>query len=149
MSVDRLEDLAGESIRLEQATKLEQRRRVWRVLAGEVNADEATDRLAVVERILDAFVGESEALLRDIHPQHPVQTNRWPAATFALRVERRNLRLQRRLPRRDRLDLPRSDRVASASSWPRTQVRKNSSASIEASSKPTSRDYLGNISIQR
>ena len=58
---------------------------------GGTNAGEAANRVADEKRILNAFNGGSEALLLDIHSQLPVQTKRWSAPTFALRVKRRKL----------------------------------------------------------
>lgn len=57
---------------------------------AQVDADKATDRDAVVDGILDPFVGEAKALLGDVHAQHALKPQRW-TATAALRV----VRLQR------------------------------------------------------
>lgn len=102
--VDRLEDALGPLVLLEQSAELQQRRRIGRVLAAQVDADESADRLAVVHRVFDAFIGETEALLRDVHAKHPLQTDRRAATAFALRIERLDRRRQRR-PRHNRFDL--------------------------------------------
>ena len=102
--VDLIEDPACQIVLLEQAAELEQRRRVRRRLVRQVDADKAADGLAVVDRILDAFVRQAEALLRDVHAQHPLQAHRRPAASFALRVVRQQRSDQCR-PWRHRLDL--------------------------------------------
>src|SRR5664279_3878944 len=62
------------------------------------------DGLAIIERVFDPFVRESEALLRNVHPQHPRQTNRRPPPTTAARVKRGDGSFQFH-PRRDRVNL--------------------------------------------
>ena len=104
MRLDDLEDFLREPVRLEQATKPQQRGRVGRRLAGQIDANESADCLAVVDGVLDPFIGQAEALLSDIHPQHPSRPDRRTAATATLRIERFDLCLQRR-PRRHRFDL--------------------------------------------
>ena len=54
----------------------------------QVDADKAANGLTIVDRILDAFVLQAEALLRDVHAQHPLQADRRPATSVALRVLR-------------------------------------------------------------
>ncbi len=88
MSVDRIEDLARQFVRLEQVAKLEQGRRVRRRLAAQIDADKSTNGLAVVDRIFDAFVRQTKALLGYVHPQHTCQTDRWTTRAFDLRIER-------------------------------------------------------------
>lgn len=83
--VDLIEDPPRLVVFLEQATELEQRRRVRRRLVRQVDADKAANGLAIVDRVLDAFVRQAEALLRDVHAQHPFQADWWPAAPIALR----------------------------------------------------------------
>ena len=53
----------------------------------QINAGKAAQGLAVIERILHRPVGQPIPLLQEVDPQHPLQTNRRPAA-LALRVER-------------------------------------------------------------
>lgn len=91
---------------LEQAPKLQQRCRIRGRFTRQVNAHEALDRLAVVDRVLDAFIRQPEALLRHVHPQHPFQSDRRATAARALGVERLKLCDQRR-PRRHRFDFGR------------------------------------------
>lgn len=104
MTVDHVEDLACQCMHLEQAPKLQQRRRIRGRFTRKVNADAASDRLAVVDHLLDAFVQPPEALLRQVHPQHTLQSDRRATAAIALRVERLELCDQRRLARH-RFDL--------------------------------------------
>jgi len=86
--VDRIEDLARQICWFENVTKLEQRRRVWRRLAAQIDADESANGLAVVDRIFDAFVRQTKALLGHIHPQHSCQPDRWAASAFDIWIER-------------------------------------------------------------
>ena len=62
-------------MRFEQAAELEERGGVRGGLAGKVDPDKAADGLAVVEGVFDAFVGEAETLLPDVHAQHPGKTD--------------------------------------------------------------------------
>ncbi len=101
---DGLEDHPAQTLRLEQAAELQQRGGIRRRLAGQVDADEAADGVAVVHGVLDALVRQPEALLRHVHAQHARQPQRRPAGALAGRVERRQRRLQLR-PRRHRLQL--------------------------------------------
>ena len=55
VGVDRRKDSLGQAVRFKQPTKLEQRRGI-RGLAIEVNANEGTNGLTVVEAIFNAFV---------------------------------------------------------------------------------------------
>ena len=66
MDVDCRKDSWGQAVRLEQTTKFEQRRGIRRYLAIEVNADEGTNGLTIVEAIFNAFVRQPEALLRHL-----------------------------------------------------------------------------------
>lgn len=90
VSVDRIEDLTRQIFRFEQVTKLEQRRRVWRRLAAQIDADESANGLAVVDRIFNALVRQTEALLGHIHPQHSRRPDRCTPSDFNLRIEQLN-----------------------------------------------------------
>jgi hypothetical protein len=96
MGVDRLEDLARKPVGFEQPSELQQSGRIRRRLPRQVNPHEAADRLTVVQRVLHPLVGQPEALLGHVHAQHPRQANRRAPPALALRVERLDLRLQRR-----------------------------------------------------
>ena len=104
MGVDGGEDGGGQVLLFKQTTELEQRGGIRRRFVRQVDADEAADGLAVVDRILSAFIGQPEKLLCDLHAQHPQYTDWPPAATFALGVGRFNHRNQIR-PRRYRFDV--------------------------------------------
>jgi hypothetical protein len=56
-----------------------------------------SQRLSVLQRVLERLVGQPIPLLQKIHSQHPLQPHRRPTA-FALRIVRRNHR-QQSLPR--------------------------------------------------
>lgn len=103
-AIDGSENPFGEFVRLQQAPALEQGGGIGCRFTGEIDADNATDGLAVLDCVFRGFIGESKTLLGEVNPQHPFQANRWPTATFALGVERFRLRDQLGL-RRDRLDL--------------------------------------------
>src|SRR6476620_2724730 len=69
-----------------------------------IDAGKAAQGLAVIERILHRTIGQPIPLLQEVDPQHPLQTDRRPAA-LALRVERSQTLHQPR-PRHDLLHLP-------------------------------------------
>lgn len=104
MRIDPVEDHLGQVVLLQQPTELQQGRGIRGVFAAQVDPDKTPDHLAVVDRILDPFIRQVEALLGHVHPQHPLQTNRRTAA-LPLRVVRLD-RLHQRRPGRDRIDLP-------------------------------------------
>jgi hypothetical protein len=104
MPVDLIENPACQAVLLEQAAELEQRRRVRRRLVRQVDADKSANGLAIVDRVLDAFVRQAKALLRDVHAQHSLQTDWRPPASVALRVVRQQGGNQCR-PWRHSLDL--------------------------------------------
>jgi hypothetical protein len=62
-------------------------RRVRHRFHRQVDAGKAAQRLAVVQRILQRFVGQRIPLLEKVDPQHALQPRGRPAA-LALRVER-------------------------------------------------------------
>ena len=102
--VDGLENLTDQLMRLEQSAEFQPRRRVRRRLPIEVDTDEATNGLAVVERVLDAFVRQAKALLGNVHVQHVRQSDRRTAGTFDFWIERCDQFMQLR-PERDAVDL--------------------------------------------
>jgi hypothetical protein len=102
--VDFIEDPRRQVVLLEQTAELEQCRCVRSRLVRQVNTDKAANGLAIVDRIFDALVRQAEALLCDVHAQHPLQTDRRTAASFSLGVVRQQRRHQR-WPRRHGLDL--------------------------------------------
>ncbi|AHY45130.1 hypothetical protein UIB01_17445 [Stutzerimonas decontaminans] len=78
----------------QQAAKSQQGSGIRCRLTAQVDADETTNGLAVVDGIFGTFIGETETLLHDIHAQHARQPNR-RASTLAcgVAIERRHLRL--------------------------------------------------------
>ncbi len=63
-------------VSLQQATKLQQRGRVRHPLAAQVDADKATQRRAVQQRLLARRIGQIEPVLHEVHPQHALQPHR-------------------------------------------------------------------------
>lgn len=88
VSVDRVEDLARQPFGFKQVAELQQGRRVRRRLAAQINTDKGANRLAVVDRVFDAFVRQTKALLGHVHAQHTSEPDRWPTGAFDLRIER-------------------------------------------------------------
>jgi hypothetical protein len=62
-----------------QITELAQRGLVGRCLAAEIDANKITPRNRTIKRLLCRRVRMAEPALKEIHPQHPLQTNRAPA----------------------------------------------------------------------
>ena len=89
---------------LEQAAKHQQRGLIQRVLSTEVDPDKFANRLAVVDYVLDPFIGEPEALLRDVHSKHLLWVDRQAPSALDLRVTQLNPGHQSE-PRRYRVDL--------------------------------------------
>ena len=104
VTVDRVEDLACEPFGFKQAAELQQGRRVRRRLAAQINVDKSANGLAVVDRIFDAFVRQTKALLGHVHAQHASQSDRRPTSAFDLRIERLD-GLMQLAPRRHAVDL--------------------------------------------
>ena len=77
--VDSRKEALGQLMLLRQATKLEQGRGIGGSFTREVNADKSPDGLTVVKGVFGAFVGETEALLGNLHSQHAFQSNRLTA----------------------------------------------------------------------
>ena len=105
VGVDALEQLLGELVRFEQAAELEQRGGVGHGLAGEVNADELAERLAVVDGVFHGFVSQAEPELQAVHAQHPGHADGRAAHTPGRRVLGLNDGDQAR-PGHDLLHLP-------------------------------------------
>jgi hypothetical protein len=83
----------------EQPPEFQERGGIGHPLRGQIHAREPAQRLAVVERVFERFVGQAIPLLEEIHPQHALQPD-GRAAAFALRIERFNDGQQPR-PRND------------------------------------------------
>src|SRR5690606_31518559 len=94
--IDGGKDGARQMVALEQAAELEECGGIRRRLAAKINADKAANGVAVVERIFHALIGEPKALLRDIHPQHALQSNGWPPAPTTFGIKRLQLSKQGR-----------------------------------------------------
>jgi hypothetical protein len=86
MSIDRGKNVLGSLAFLKPSPELQQCRCVRSRFTVKINAHETTDRLTVVESVFCPFVRQSEALLGNVHAQHPLQTNRRVGTTFATRM---------------------------------------------------------------
>ena len=78
-------------------TEAQQRGGVRHALDGQIESDEVTHGLAVIDRIFQRLVGQRIPLLQEVDPQHAFQASRRPAAP-ACRV--------REVGRRQRVDQP-------------------------------------------
>ena len=96
VGVDGGKDALGQAVGFEQAAKLEQGGGVRGSFPVEVYANEGTNRLAVVDRIFDPLVRQSEALLSNVHTQHARETNRRSTASVTFGIERFQLGQQDR-----------------------------------------------------
>ena len=56
MGIDRIEDGLRQLMRFQQVAKFEQGRRIRGGFAIQINADEAADGLAIIERIFGCFI---------------------------------------------------------------------------------------------
>jgi hypothetical protein len=104
MPVNRVENHAREFVFFKQSAEFQERRCVRGRLAIEVDSEEATNRLAIVNRVFDTFIRQAKALLRDIHAEHARQPDRWTAGAFHLWIMRLDQIMQSRL-RRHSVDL--------------------------------------------
>ena len=74
---------------LEKPAKLQQRRRIRNALATQVDAYEAAQAGAVIQRLFAGLVSQIEPVLHEQHAQHPLQSD-GRAPTFALGVVRQH-----------------------------------------------------------
>ena len=88
MGVDLHEQRPRQVVVLQQVAELEQRGGVGHRLPGQVHADEVSQRLAVVQRIFERFVGQAAPMLQAVHPQPPRGADRLAADPVAGRVQR-------------------------------------------------------------
>jgi hypothetical protein len=77
--VDLLEDPLGQGMFLQQVTETQQRGGVRHALDGQVDTDEVTHGLAIVDIIFERLVGEGVPLLQEVDPQRALQANGRPA----------------------------------------------------------------------
>jgi hypothetical protein len=69
--VDLRQDSPRQVVPFQQVPELQKRRRIRHPFGAQVDAHKQPHRLAVVDRVLQRFVGQSIPLLQKIHPQHP------------------------------------------------------------------------------
>lgn len=104
VGVDGGKDALGQSVGFEQAAEPEQGGGIRGGFPVQINANEGSNGLAVVDCIFDPLVRQSEALLGNVHARHALQADRRPAATGAFGIERFQLGHQCR-PGRHGIDL--------------------------------------------
>ena len=80
VGVDFLEDPLGQGMLLQQVTEAQQRGRIRHTLDGQIDTDEVTHGLAVVDGILQRFIGQGIPLLQKVNAQHALQANGWSAS---------------------------------------------------------------------
>jgi hypothetical protein len=85
--VDFLEQTLGQIVPLQPMPEMQHRGRVGDWVAVQHDPGKAAQRLAVVEGVLDRFIGQPVPLLHKIDPQHALQGDRRPTA-LAFRIER-------------------------------------------------------------
>ena len=84
---DFVEQRLAQLVPLQPMAEVQDRRLLRHRRHRQIDPGKAAQRLAVVQRILHRPVGQPVPLLQKVDPQHPLQTDRRPAA-LALRVER-------------------------------------------------------------
>lgn len=88
MRVGLVEQRAREVVGLQQTADLHQRRRIGHRLTPQVDADEVTQCLAVVQRVFQRLVGQAVPLLETVHAQHFRHADRRAAHAATLSVQR-------------------------------------------------------------
>lgn len=115
--VDPPQDLAGQAVRLDYPAELQQRGGVGGLVAQpEGHAHEPGERPRVVDRVLDALVGEAEPQLQEVHPEHLLDPHRAapPLAGVVMGLDDLH-----ELGPRDRLVHGRQERLALGRALPR------------------------------
>lgn len=122
--IDHPKDLRRQAALLQQPRELQHRGFIRRRLDIPIDAGKAMERLPAAHRVLGPVIRRPEALLDDVHLQHPVAADRSASAAFALRIVRLNH--AHRHPMVSTLQcLPEIDLAASNASWPHTRPPKN------------------------
>ncbi len=89
ISIDGLQQLCTQFMRLQQVAELAYRRLVRRWLTAQIDADKSPQRARIVERFLHRRVGQVEPLLQEVDPQHAFETDRRTTGAAArLRIHR-------------------------------------------------------------
>ncbi len=97
--VDLFENPLGQRMLLQQMTEAQQRSRVRYVLDGQIDTDEVAHRLAVVDGVLQRFIGQGIPLLEEVDAQHALQADRrTPSLTGCVREIGWRQRLDQSLP---------------------------------------------------
>ena len=85
--VDCFKECLVQIVFLQKPPELEQRRCIRGIFLKEINPDESAHGIAVVDRILNAFIRQIEPALKQIHPQHLFNSLR-RSATLSARIIR-------------------------------------------------------------
>ena len=101
VGVDGFENGRAEVVFLQKTPEFEQGGGVGHGIGGEVDAEERTHGLAVVNGVFERFVGQSIPLLEEVEAQHALQTD-GRAASLAVGVSALNRR-EKLIPRDDLL----------------------------------------------
>lgn len=88
MDVDLVEQCLGQIVVQQQSSELQQRGGIGHRLTRQVDAHEVAQRLAVVQRVLQRFVGQAVPLLQAVHAQHPGNADRLAPDAPARGVQR-------------------------------------------------------------
>lgn len=75
-----LEQGGAEILALQQVTEAANRRLIGRALHAQVDADEATHRNRIVQRVFRRGIRQIEPLLKEVDSEHHLQFARWPAS---------------------------------------------------------------------
>lgn len=87
MAADRFKNLTRQFVRLQQVAELKQGRRVRSILSTRIEADRRTNRLTVVDRIINNRIGRTKTLLHQVHAQHRCQAGSRATSTHDFRID--------------------------------------------------------------
>src|SRR5450432_3323972 len=73
-------------MRFEEVAEVQQGRGIRHALGTQINPRKTLERLTVVERVFEGFIGQAIPLLEEINPQHPLQADGRTSA-FALGIK--------------------------------------------------------------
>src|SRR5450432_1589786 len=62
-------------MRFEEVAEVQQGRGIRHALGTQINPRKTLERLTVVERVFEGFIGQAIPLLEEINPQHPLQAD--------------------------------------------------------------------------
>ena len=80
-----MQDIFSDVVFLQQMVELQQGSAVWNLLVKEVDPEEASHGIAVIDGFFHPLVGEIETVLCEIHAEHDLDIF-WPATAFVVIV---------------------------------------------------------------